>query len=1046
MSNYIDNIVKNAVTYDLVSKPLASDMANEFSIQSTYAVGDYVMHDYKLYKCISAVTTAGNWNSAKWQECKIGDEINGGVKFTAQTLTSEQKAQARNNIGGASQADLEALNAVRYDQAQTLTTAQKTQARANIGAVSQEEATPDAIRYSAQSLTDAQKNQARVNVGTVESTSIAEEFSTSKAYAVGDMVMYDSKLYKFKTAHSAGVWNVAQVDAVSVKEEISSLSNDFNGIASTSYDLTQMTESTIASGWRLNKENGLCTPNSNYRLVKYNVTTGNFVKVISDDAFQFQSTASVPSNGSSNPNRIGSTYGDGEYYISVPDGATYLIVSTTVENSTISVESGVSKFDKIGIDIDNLNATLTKSVDSTEFVEWKSGNLKPNDGGANTSGAFIYSSYVPKNVVKLIAPEPYKINIYSYSPVDDSYNENGMWDGTAFAPYSASKTYGFSEFDMSNAGNNKIKITLFTDRHTAIGIEAGVNVQCLISNLDFSPVYAEIDAVDSKIDSIEDIMYSEVESTELFDWEAGSFNVNNGNKNAVSGNIRTGFVNADFISARLIDDSLELWILAYSLSDSSFIGIWDGASFVSYSASKSYGMSSFDMSNATGVKIRFRISKIGGGDLLPEEGSKLLCKKLAFITSVETDSSLAIDGAPANSKTVGDKINAISNALYPEVPSNKLLKWSQGGFNANSGGEANDVTSQDKSIRTGYIDNKVLAVRLIDDGLNLCIYGYAQSDGTYLGMWDGAAFLPYTASKSYVFSEFDMANAQNINVRLRIRKSSGDSITTSEGNKLLCKTPVFNVDDTLPTEYTGKEISVFDNILCIGDSLMAGGANRPSGITQDDTKASREVPVSMYSIPTLIKKMYGVETTNWGISGSTTESWYSANLNSHPSWSGHDAAILYIGSNDYNYVTSQGMSTEDGATKSYTYLKNIINKLKTDNVGIRIFLCTLNPGSITGAYGQYRIPLIAKMRQIAEEEPSVFLVDLNIYGKLQLYSAYHNGHPTAIGYQLMASDIGSYISWIIKNNPYDFRWIRWIGTAYAVGDEDSTSKDEEDVG
>ncbi len=196
MSNYIDNIVKNAVTYDLVSKPLADDMANEFSIQSTYAVGDYVMHDYKLYKCISAVTTAGNWNSAKWQECKIGDEINGGVKFTAQTLTSEQKAQARNNIG----------------------------------AISQEEATPDAIKYSAQSLTDAQKNQARVNVGTVASTSIAEEFSTSKAYAVGDLVMYDSKLYKFKTVHSAGAWNVAQVDAVSVKEEISSLSNDLSDL------------------------------------------------------------------------------------------------------------------------------------------------------------------------------------------------------------------------------------------------------------------------------------------------------------------------------------------------------------------------------------------------------------------------------------------------------------------------------------------------------------------------------------------------------------------------------------------------------------------------------------------------------------------------------------------------------------------------------------------------------------------------------------------------------------------------------------------------
>lgn len=250
MSNYIDNIVKNAVTYDLVSKPLANDMANEFSIQSTYAVGDYVMHDYKLYKCISAVTTAGNWNSAKWQECKIGDEINGGVKFTAQTLTSEQKAQARNNIG----------------------------------AVSQEEATPDAIKYSAQSLTEAQKNQARVNTGTVASTSIAEEFSTSKAYAVGDMVMYDSKLYKFKTAHSAGAWNVAQVDAVSVNNEISSLSNDLSEIITSTVEVeVDKTTFTKLSGYFIAGGTGShvislaqnvytlyipCTPNTTYKIVK----------------------------------------------------------------------------------------------------------------------------------------------------------------------------------------------------------------------------------------------------------------------------------------------------------------------------------------------------------------------------------------------------------------------------------------------------------------------------------------------------------------------------------------------------------------------------------------------------------------------------------------------------------------------------------------------------------------------------------------------------------------------------------------------------------
>lgn len=53
-------------------------------------------------------------------------------------------------------------NAVRYDVAQSLTNEQKAQARMNIGA----DAVQGAVRYdAAQSLTDAQKTQARGNIG-----------------------------------------------------------------------------------------------------------------------------------------------------------------------------------------------------------------------------------------------------------------------------------------------------------------------------------------------------------------------------------------------------------------------------------------------------------------------------------------------------------------------------------------------------------------------------------------------------------------------------------------------------------------------------------------------------------------------------------------------------------------------------------------------------------------------------------------------------------------------------------------------------------------
>lgn len=44
----------------------------------------------------------------------------------------------------------------------------------------------------------------------------ARNFSNTKAYAAGDLVLYDGVLYRFTTAHSAGAWtgsDAAKVDS-----------------------------------------------------------------------------------------------------------------------------------------------------------------------------------------------------------------------------------------------------------------------------------------------------------------------------------------------------------------------------------------------------------------------------------------------------------------------------------------------------------------------------------------------------------------------------------------------------------------------------------------------------------------------------------------------------------------------------------------------------------------------------------------------------------------------------------------------------------------
>lgn len=49
----------------------ADVIAPAFSTSSTYALGDYVTYNGKLYECTTAVTTAGDWVAASWTETKV---------------------------------------------------------------------------------------------------------------------------------------------------------------------------------------------------------------------------------------------------------------------------------------------------------------------------------------------------------------------------------------------------------------------------------------------------------------------------------------------------------------------------------------------------------------------------------------------------------------------------------------------------------------------------------------------------------------------------------------------------------------------------------------------------------------------------------------------------------------------------------------------------------------------------------------------------------------------------------------------------------------
>lgn len=50
-------------------------IADDFSTSKTYAIGDYAIYAKKLYRCITAITTAGSWDSSKWTEISVMGDL-----------------------------------------------------------------------------------------------------------------------------------------------------------------------------------------------------------------------------------------------------------------------------------------------------------------------------------------------------------------------------------------------------------------------------------------------------------------------------------------------------------------------------------------------------------------------------------------------------------------------------------------------------------------------------------------------------------------------------------------------------------------------------------------------------------------------------------------------------------------------------------------------------------------------------------------------------------------------------------------------------------
>ena len=162
-------------------------------------------------------------------------------------------------------------------------------------------------------------------------------------------------------------------------------------------------------------------------------------------------------------------------------------------------------------------------------------------------------------------------------------------------------------------------------------------------------------------------------------------------------------------------------------------------------------------------------------------------------------------------------------------------------------------------------------------------------------------------------------------------------------------------------------------------------------------------------------------------------------------WDKDKACQCYIIALGVNDVFNRNMpigSTADICSEDYTknadtfagWYARIVQRYKEIQPDAKFFFVTTPRDGRTGEKMKLADEMADLMRSFAEFFDNSYVIDLHKYGVEftdELRQAiYLGGHLTPTGYLLVSKMIGSYIDYIIRHNPADFKQVGFIGTPF----------------
>ena len=523
----------------------------EFSASSTYAVGDYVMHEGKLYRCTTAITTAGAWNSSKWTAAVLTDDV-------------------RDNS-----ADCDGL----VDHLVEVTDTEPTSDYNKVWI-------PETLPTGVQVPTYAEFTALEDRVDDVEEAVASVETSTtaSKAYAVGDYFWKDDVLYVVTAAIASGGTITVNTnckaavlgnDVSSLKSALTANTGDYDGNMNIVQDLWEKGGLYVdGTNWNSNKyiRTKRKLPNTTARI---KVATGYLGYLIGYNASGVCVGCWDQRTGYKTFNQQGQPFTE---YVVDPDtyaGYTYRVFlgssDSSVTDFPLSSYDAVTVYNvthELGLGIDanaenidetNENIVLNACINHNDADMWEDGTIDTATGTiVNSTGTIRTKTFLPKEIAFAHTDFNSIIRVFAY-------NQSGVYIGSWNPTTNDYDTTGGAVRDFAFDSTYKYKIVI---QHETVGtISLSDYAKCTLYN---SLQYL---AENEKANTIK--LTPNADCNDISLWAVNGYDITTGGRISWSGRIRTNDYVPDYVSfISTVDSDVNMWVLAYN-SKNQYIGCWN---------------------------------------------------------------------------------------------------------------------------------------------------------------------------------------------------------------------------------------------------------------------------------------------------------------------------------------------------------------------------------------------------------------------------------------------------------------------------------------